>query len=291
MKPPPPPGGLGTAPLPEPLPRLLRDLVHERTGLFFSDDRIPTMMEKLEARAVENGCASYLDYYYLLKYGDPGSSEWLRVMDVFSVQETFFWREFDQVRALVNHLVPEFFQKETRPLRIWSAACASGEEPYSIAMALMEAGWANHPIEILGSDASEAALARAAIAVFRERSFRALPANLRAKYFTPQKEGEQLRRDVVSRVTFRRLNLAWARDYEGMPQFDVIFCRNVFIYFSQQAIRRVATALAERMPFNGHLFIGASESLVKVSSAFELEEFHGSFVYRKTPPPDTSPSP
>lgn len=266
---------------PEPVPQLLRDLIHERAGLYFEPARFDTMLDKLQPRVRAHGCASYLDYYYILKYDEQGPEEWRRVMDAFSVQETYFWREFDQIRALVEHLVPAWFRGGNRPLRIWSAACATGEEPYSLAMALEEAGWAGRPIEIHASDASESALGKARAAVYRERSFRALPPELRARYFVPAAEGEALRRELAERVQFRWANLVDPASYAELAPVDVIFCRNVFIYFSPAAIGRVVSAFARRMPADSRLFVGASESLLKLTDQFELEEVGGAFVYRR----------
>jgi chemotaxis protein methyltransferase CheR len=258
---------------------LLRDLVHERTGVFFETDRLDTMLEKLEPAAMERGCQSYLEYYYILKYDENAGIEWRRVMDAFSVQETYFWREVDQIRALVDHVVPQWFKQNTLPLRIWSAACATGEEPFSIAMALREAGWENHPIEILASDASEAALAKARAGVFRERSFRSLPVALREKYFQSRGELSILRPDILSRVTFQWANLVSLGEFPPVPSINVIFCRNVFIYFSASSIKQVIQSFAGKVPVGGHLFVGASESLLKLTHDFELQELGQSFVY------------
>lgn len=266
---------------PDPIPKLLRELIHERTGLYFESDRFDLMLEKLEPRLEAHRLTSYLDYYYLLKYDSGGSEEWRRLLDAYSVQETYFWRESDQIRALVDHIVPQWFQRTHEPLRVWSSACATGEEPYSIAMALEEGGWGSHPIEITGSDASEAALAKARAATYRERSFRMLPAALRARYFKPGPEGEVLRPDIASRVRFRWHNLVNADDYSQMGQLNVIFCRNVFIYFSPQAITRVTSLFARHLPPHGHLFIGASESLLKLTTLFDLREIAGAFVYAR----------
>lgn len=268
-----------------PIGLLLRDLVHERTGILFDDDRLDHMAEKLEERARAHGCQSYLDYYYLLKYDQTGTEEWRRVMDAFSVQETYFWREFDQVRTLVEQIVPRFFLKHTRPLRIWSAACATGEEPYSIAMALEEAGWAAHPIEIIASDASEAALAKARARTYRERSFRNLSTALRDKYFEPQADGLRLKDAIADKVTFHWANLLALDEFPEASTVDVIFCRNVFIYFSPATISRVLAGFAKRLPEGAPLFVGASESLLKLTRDFDLQEIAGAFVYvRQTTP-------
>lgn len=262
---------------------LLRDLVHERTGIYFESDRLELLTDKLEARVTARGCQSYLDYYYLLKYDEKGVEEWRRVMDAFSVQETYFWREFDQIRVLTGHFVPDFFRTHTRPMRIWSAACATGEEPYSIAMALAEAGWGGHPIEIIGSDASESALTKARAHTYRERSFRSLPVALRDKYFTPRGEGFRLNDEIAGRVTFHWANLL---DLGALPEtaaVDVIFCRNVFIYFSAATISRTLATFAARLPAGGPLFVGASESLLKLTNDFELQEIGGAFAYVRKP--------
>lgn len=268
---------------PEPVPALLRDLIHERTGIFFDTDRLGTMLEKIEPRLGARGCVSYLDYYYLLRYGDDNQDEWRRVMDAFSVQETYFWRELDQIRALVDVVVPAWFQSTLQPLRIWSAACATGEEPYTIAMALEEAGWGAHPIEIYASDVSESALAKARAGVYRERAFRALPLDLRQKYFRPRAGGLEIDRRVAARVRFQWANLVVPDEIESLALSPVIFCRNVFIYFSPAAISRVVASFAQRMPAGGHLFVGASESLLKLTQDFELTELNHAFVYRRKP--------
>lgn len=266
---------------------LLRDLLHERTGIFFEPGRFDTMMDKLRGRVESHGFPSFLDYYYLLKYEPGAEDEWLHVMDAFSVPETYFWREAAQIRALVEVVVPAWFREHPgKPLRIWSAACATGEEPYSLAMALIEAGFGRHPISIVASDASRSAIEHARQAVYRERSFRALPAELRAKYFVPAERGES--RLLVERllpVSFRRANVVSEVDTAELAAAPVIFCRNVFIYFSPESTRRTAQQFARAMPQGGHLFIGASETLLKLTPAFDLQEICDAFVYVRNAQP------
>jgi chemotaxis protein methyltransferase CheR len=277
-----PPPGLS---VPAGVPTLLRDLLHEHTGIYFESDRLDLLLDKLHDRVEALGFRSYLDYYYVLKYEASAETEWRRVMDALSVQETYFWREIAQVRAVVDCLVPAWFKRTAAPLRIWSAACATGEEPYTLAMALCEAGWADHPITIVASDASDAALAKAQKGCYRERSFRTLPAELRAKYFdAPNAEGSRLRRELLPSVTFHRANLVATAEIAPLADSPVVFCRNVFIYFSADAIRRTVASFASFMPDGGHLFVGTSESLLKVTRAFELREVGDAFVYVKSAP-------
>jgi len=277
-------------PAPQGTGLLLRDLVHDHTGSFFDRDRIPALLDKLEPLARERNCRSFLDYYYLLKLEGEVTGEWQRVMDALSVQETYFWREMDQIRMLVDVVVPEWFAKRRDPLRIWSAACATGDEPFTIAIALEEAGWfARAPIEIIASDASVTALEKARRGVYRDRAFRALPVKLRDRYFQPVPHGWSISPHLLVRVRFHRANLVSLPEIAGFATAPIIFCRNVFIYFSHDGIRRTVKSFAERMPPEGHLFVGVSESLLKLTSDFELQEIGGAFVYVKKPqPPENS---
>jgi chemotaxis protein methyltransferase CheR len=272
--------------IPEGLPVLLRDLIHEYTGIYFDAGRFDIMLEKLAPLVSARGYRSYMEYYYLLKYEDRQRIEWQQVIEALSVQETYFWREIAQVNVLVNLLVPGWFKIGQTPLRIWSAACATGEEPYTIAIALQEAGWGNHPIEIVASDASEMALAKARRGIYRERSFRSIPAHLRKKYFTEGAEGDELTPLIRSRVRFHRANILEKREIAGLSSAPVIFCRNVFIYFSPDTIRRALYYFADGMPSGAHLFVGASESLRKLSDDFDLQEIHDAFVYVRRPWPE-----
>ncbi len=261
---------------------ILRDLIHERTGLFFDDNKRDSLADKLALRVVDCGLSSFLDYYYLLKY-DATADEWRRVMDALSVPETFFWREIDAVDALVNVVLPEWVAAHPgKPLSIWSAACATGEEPLTIAMALNEAGWFERaPIAIQASDASPAAIERARRGLYRERSFRNLPNELRARYFAETRDGWQVDRRLHARVTWATANIADPAEialYAGVP---IIFCRNVFIYFSPEAIRRTVCWFSNHMLRPGYLFVGLSESLLRITDAFELREIGGAFVYVK----------
>jgi len=271
---------------PEGTAQLLRDLVHEQTGSYFDANRLDTLLEKLEPLARERHCRSFLDYYYLLKFDGETAGEWARVMDALSVQETYFWREMDQIDALTNIIVPAWFEKTSAPLRIWSAACATGEEPFTIAIALEEAGcFKRGRIEIIASDASGSALDKARRGTYRERSFRSLPEELRRKYFEPVPQGWSISPEMLVRVRFQRANLVAVEETAALAQSPVIFCRNVFIYFSPTAITRTVNHFAERMPERGRLFVGVSESLLRLTNRFELTEIGKAFVYvRNTAP-------
>jgi chemotaxis protein methyltransferase CheR len=262
---------------------LLRNLIHERTGLFYDENNRALMAGKLSARLLELGLSSFMDYYYLLKYDAAAEAEWSQLIDALTVRETYFWREIDQVRALVDVIVPQHAAGQPgAPLRIWSAACATGEEPLTIAMALQEAGWfARLPIELTASDISPLAIERARCGVYPERSLRNLPAGLRSRYFTQGPQGWQIDPDLHRRVAWSRANLMDEHAVVALANVSVIFCRNVFIYFSDEAIRSTVRRFFLRMRSPGHLFVGVSESLLRATRDFVLEEVGGAFVYVK----------
>lgn len=261
---------------------LLRDLIRDRLGTWFEEDKRDLLAIKLSGRMAELGLRSFLDYYYRLKYGPGAEDEWPRLTDALSVQETYFWRELDQIRALVDVLVPQHVAAGLGPIRIWSAACASGEEPLTIAMALNEARWFGRAdIELWASDASSAALAKAVGGVYTERSFRVLPAALREKYFVAVEGGWRVDPGLHARIRFRSANLLDPDETALMDSSRYVFCRNVFIYFSTATIAQVICRFAERMPRPGYLFVGVSESLLRVRTTFELEQLGGVYVYVK----------
>lgn len=269
--------------LPEGAGALLQSLIHERTGMFFGNGKADMLLDKLSPLVIERGFSSYLDYYYLLKYDTGARAEWRNVMNALSVQETYLWREMDQVRALVQTLAPQWHERnKTGTLRIWSAACATGEEPLTIAIALNEAGWLERvPIEIMATDASSKAIERAVKGVYRERAFRNLPAYLRDRYFEPDGPDWRVRSDIHSRIKWGLANLMNDDEVATLASADFIFCRNVFIYFSESAISRVVRSFARHIRFPGHLFVGAAESLLRLTTDFNLTEIDDAFVYVK----------
>lgn len=271
--------GLSASALP-----LLRDVIHERLGLFYDAGRLDTLGDRLAPLVVDRGFDSYLDYYYLLKYDPASNDEWQRVMDALSVPETYFWREIDQIQAMAQHVIPALLRASPfTPLRIWSVPCASGEEPLTIAMVLEEARLFDQgAIEIHGSDASAAAIHKARANRYRERAFRSLPRALRQRYFEPMGDAWAARPSLAARITsWSVANLLTEADVAAHTGVHVVFCRNVFIYFSNAALQRAIGILERWTPAATYLGLGASESLLKVSTAFQLEEIGGSFIYVK----------
>lgn len=261
----------------------LRDLISERTGNHYSDEQLEWLWDKLQPRVVDLGLGSPLDYYYLLKY-DPGAeAEWVQLHSAITVNETFFWREVEAVRAVAGTLAPEALRRGVDPVRIWHAGCASGEEAYSLAIALEEfAPRAAPHVEIVATDLDREVLERAEEATYRPRSLRMLPPDIQERWFRVTTDGRfRLDRRLRDRVRFAEVNLVDERAVRALGRFDVIFCRNVFIYFSPDAVRRTALLFHELLREPGHLFLGAAESLLRHRTPFMLDEVAGALTYVK----------
>jgi chemotaxis protein methyltransferase CheR len=165
---------------------------------------------------------------------------------------------------------------------VWSVPCATGEEPLTLAMMLDAAGWFQRAqIDIVGSDASPAAIALAQVGAYRERSLRGVTSEQRERYFTKDGDRWVVDRAIHRRVTWSIVNLRSCAEAAPFASSPVVLCRNLFIYFSEHAVRETIGFLAERMPSPGYLCVGASESLLRLGSAFTLEEIGGAFIYVK----------
>lgn len=262
---------------------MLAALIHERTGLFYAENRLDLLADKIRP-LLGGSFGSFIDYYYYLKYDPNGDREWQRLQSALAVNESYFWREVDQIQSTAQVIVPRLQQERPgRPVRIWHAACATGEEPYTMAIALTEAGRFLHgPIEILASDFNNEALSAARKGIYRQRSFRGLPPEILDRYFTPTPDGRtQVDPAIRARVDFRYANLLDPSGVLSTPPFDVIFCRNAFIYFSETAIRQVIGQFHKMLAPSGFLFVAAAESLLRITNAFHLVEVGSAFGYQK----------
>lgn len=267
---------------------MLANLIHERTGLNFEANRLETLADKLAPLLSEGNFDTYLDYYYFLRYDEHSGNAWQRLQTALAVNETYFWREYDQIRATAEWIVPRLQKQNAvhlprRPVRIWHAACATGEEPYTMAIALQEAGaYERGTVEIIATDFNVDALSQARLGIYRQRSFRSIPPEILTRYFTPHgRDQNRLVDSIRARVNFSYMNLLDETAMARMRDFDVIICRNAFIYFSNQSVNRVVEAFYRSLIDTGFLFVAAAESLLRLTNLFELVEVAGAFGYKK----------
>jgi chemotaxis protein methyltransferase CheR len=197
------------------------------------------------------------------------------------VQETYLFRELDQLRAVVSCFVAPRVERGQR-LRIWSAACSSGEEPLSLALLLADRKLLDH-VELVATDISQRALDRARTGRFARRSLRALtPALAFPQLLRPVEEGVvQVDPGLVERIRWKRVNLVDDRAVQGLGLFDIILCRNVLIYFSDSTTAAVVERLATSLGNEGVLVVSVTESLLRFGTSLACEEHQGVFFYRK----------
>jgi len=259
---------------------ILSGLIEDHSGLQYAPEDADLLAAKVSVRATELGFESLLDYYYYLRYDDPGGHELDALVATLTVHESYFFREYEQLRCLVDVVLAPSARRGER-LRLWSAACASGEEPYTLAMMLADRGLLPQ-VEIVASDVSERALERARAGELSLRSIRELPEPALAERWLERRA----RRVHVSpalrgHVRFSRVNLVRPDEVRALGTFDAILCRNVLIYFGHDTVHRVLELLRERLRPGGTLWVGVSESLLRWAPALKYEERCGVFFYRR----------
>lgn len=260
-----------------------RDLLRDAAGLKFDESRREALRLAVRTRALACGDGSFRIYLDRLR-GPGGETELQRLLDLVTIQETCFFRNPEHFLALAGPVLHEVrLLAGGRPIRVWSAGCATGEEAYSAGLSLLEAGV--HSADVVGTDLSEAALETARSGRYSQRAVRLVPRPLLDRYFERVNDqflvGEALRQVV----RFEHLNLI--REPFPTARFagcDVVFCRNVIIYFSPESVRRIVRTFAECLLPGGALFLGPSETLWQLSTDFELAEWGGGFYYRRRRP-------
>ncbi|MFO7178040.1 MAG: protein-glutamate O-methyltransferase CheR [Pseudomonadota bacterium] len=268
---------------------MIRDLVYDRAGLRFDDEAVVLFERRLGDRLQALGLPSYGAYYKYLRFNVQGEAELEEAVERLTTKETYFFRQEYQLRAFQQELLPRLADpmRRQRRVHIWSAGCATGEEAYTIAILVRESGlFRDDELRVIGSDISKNAIAHARRGIYRRASFRTTPPELYAKYFREGKEGIEVVESVREMCHFGQLNLLDQSRVPLIGRVDVIFCRNVLIYFDMNSRKKVIDAFYERLLPGGYLLLGHSESLLNVTTAFELVHLSEDLVYRKPPIPE-----
>jgi chemotaxis protein methyltransferase CheR len=262
-----------------------RDFFYRKTGIHFDDAKRYFVDKRLVDRIEATGAEDFRSYFMALRFEAKGG-ELQQLVNVMTVNETYFFRESYQFDCLVNSLMDEVLLRK-RPgerIRIWSVPSSTGEEPYSIAIYLLERWPAIHAIdvEILSSDIDTTVLEAAQRGVYSQRSVANLPAAYLQKYFRRKGEYEwEISRDLVSAVEFSRVNLTESRDTRAFRDIDIVFCRNLLIYFDDLSRRVAAEAMFDALNPGGFLCLGHSESMSRTSSLFNARRFPDAMVHQK----------
>lgn len=262
-----------------------RDYFYRKTGIQFDNNKRYFVDKRLIERMRLTQCQSFREYFIKLRF-EADEAELQELVNLMTVNETYFFREAYQFDCMVNDLLQEVVRtREPGSLiRIWSVPSSTGEEAYSIAIYLLER-WpllAQYEVEILSSDIDTKVLQSAHRGLYSTRSVSNLPKEYLAKYFRPTPTGQwQLQQDVLESVEFSRVNLCNPLDTQRYHDIDVIFCRNLLIYFDDASRRIAAQAMYEALSPGGFVCLGHSESMSRISSLFKVRRFPDAMVYQK----------
>lgn len=265
---------------------LLRDCVYSHCGIFFDNDSKYLLEKRLARRLSALNLSSFHDYYHYLKYNRKKDQELMDIMDILTTNETYFFRESFQLKAFTDEIIPELIKAKNstgnHSLRIWSAGCSTGEEAYTIAMLLHGIkelrGW---KVDIIGTDISQRVLQHARRAVYGKSSFRTTDEEYVKRFFVEQEDGLKVCDEIRNLVTISHLNLFDTNRMIMLGKMDLIFCRNVIIYFDLAAKKRVVESYFNSLCDGGYLLLGHSESLMNITTMFTLRHFKNDMIYQK----------
>jgi chemotaxis protein methyltransferase CheR len=262
-----------------------REFFYRKTGIQFEDSKRYFVDKRLIERIVETGAENFRNYFIMLRFQSSGE-ELQQLTNLMTVNETYFFREEYQFKCLVESILPEVVAKKKpgSTIRIWSIPSSSGEEAYSIALYLTEF-WpdiANWDVELISSDIDTEILKKARLGKYSPRSVNQLPSYILNRHFKRTTDGEyQISDEFRQSVEFTRVNLAEVMDTRSYRGFDVIFCRNLLIYFDDLSRRRAAEVFFDAMNPLGFICLGHSESMSRITSLFKVRKFPEAIVYQK----------
>jgi chemotaxis protein methyltransferase CheR len=264
--------------------RLLRDLVYEHAGLIYDESALIMFDRRLSERLDALCLPSYEAYYKYLRFDAHNQTEMEEAVERLTTKETYFFRQEYQLRAFQSELLPRLQEANARSRRllVWSAGCSTGEEAYTLAALILESGrFDGWDVRVIGTDLSKQCVAHARRGVYQASSLRATSARDKARYFLELEDGFHVNEQVKKLCQFGQMNLLDSGRGNLVGRVDAIFCRNVLIYFDVRSRRRVIDHLYQRLSPGGYLMLGHSESLLNLSTAFELVHLRDDLVYRK----------
>jgi chemotaxis protein methyltransferase CheR len=266
--------------------RLIREFIAEKFGLIIDETKESYLSREIGYRLKKLRFPTFSDYYAFLKYSPDNLAECRTFISLVTNNETTFFREEPQLKVFAEGILPALKDKKvaagSRKVRIVSAGCSSGEEVYTLAMLLLEAGlfvW-DWDISITGIDVDSEALEKAEKGIYSGRAFQTTPAYFIDRYFRKCDEGFAVR-DILRKITtFAQGNLLDFENSITESDLDIIFCRNVLIYFSNDTIKCVIESFSRVLAKDGLLFLGHSESLARITDHYQSLRFPGTIIYK-----------
>lgn len=266
---------------------LFRSFIHEKFGIYFKDEKRSFIETKLAPQVMSNGFPSFKEYIQFLKWGTQSSVEVARVMSLLTNNETYFFRELPQLMVFRDTLLPALrdikAKKDEKRIRIMSAGCSTGEEVYTISMLVFQSGiffW-DWDVQIIGMDISERALGIAQQGIYYDRSFRVTDNEYKKKFFSYNAGSYHVKDNIKKNTSFVLGNISDPATWFSYKNFDILLCRNVLIYFSEEKIKMVVNNFYQALGEEGCLLLGHSENMFGIPNQFILEQYPETTVYRK----------
>ncbi len=259
-------------------------MIYKKTGIFYEYNKKYFVQKRIEKRAEILEVDNLNEYYILLKFAED-NSEFDQLINDLTVNETYFFRDFPQLRNFAEDVLP-LFEKENqnrKKIKIWCAACSTGEEPYTLSIILQEMldKYEEWEVQILASDINTEVLQYAKIGLYEKRSVKDVPIEYLEKYFTVRHDKHLINLNVRKPITFKRINLFDEKDMSNINGCDFIFCRNCLIYFDDESRRNVLSSFYRSLNPGGFIFLGHSESVGRISSAYKVQRIGDTIIYSR----------
>ncbi|EDZ61195.1 MCP methyltransferase, CheR-type [Sulfurimonas gotlandica GD1] len=264
----------------------MSEFVYRKSGIYLEEEKHYEKLAKyIDSRASTLELDSFRKYFFKLRFEDKDGEEFQALMNGVTVNETYFYREKDQFEALVNKILPELHKTlpASKTLRILSSPCSTGEEPYSMVLHIVEEGKVieERDIEIVGIDIDSTVIEKAKKAKYTERSVHAIPKGILSKWFNKKSLGYELGEDLQGSVDFQVANVFDKVQMRNLGKFDVIFSRNMLIYFDDASRKEVAMTFYDMLNPGGYVLLGHAEYMSRIVSVFTAKKIDNTLVYQK----------
>lgn len=264
----------------------ISEYIYRKTGIFLEPEKHYDKVAKyIDARAKVINVDSFRKYFYILRFEDKSGDEFQSLINAVTVNETYFYREKEQFEVLVDRLLPELHEKRPAhlPLRILSAPSSTGEEPYSIILHILEEGniVEKRDIEVVGIDIDSTVIQKAKAGKYSERSIHAIPKPVLNKWFRQRTLGYDLVDDLIGTVDFKVANIFDRTQMRQLGKFDIIFSRNMLIYFDDASRKEVAMTFYDMLNPEGYVLLGHAEYMSRITSVFKAKKIDSTLIYQK----------
>ena len=262
------------------------EFIYRKSGIYLEEDKhFDKLAKYIDKRAEKLEVENFRKYFFKLRFDDKDGEEFQELMNAVTVNETYFFREKDQFEVLANKILPELHASlpTSRPIRILSSPCSTGEEPYSIVLHIVEEGdiVEKRDIEVVGIDIDSTVIQKAIKAKYTDRSVHAIPKNILAKWFKKKSLGYELGDDLQGSVDFQVANVFDKTQMRKLGKFDVIFSRNMLIYFDDASRKEVVMTFYDMLNPGGYVLLGHAEYMSRIVSVFKAKKVDNCLIYQK----------